>query len=103
MNVLPTLKASSVKTYLAEARGLNAYYNLLALDLFGMVFVKADPGAVSKIIRGTEAVDYLIKEFNAIINDLDNTVGPGRLTQNAVYGLLARLHLNCLLYTSRCV
>ena len=98
MNVLPTLKASSVKTYLAEARGLNAYYNLLALDLFGMVFVKADPGAVSKIIRGTEAVDYLIKEFNAIINDLDNTVGPGRLTQNAVYGLLARLHLNAAVY-----
>ena len=98
MNVLPTLKASSVKTYLAEARGLNAYYNMLALDLFGMVFVKADPGAVSKIIRGTEAVDYLIKEFNAIINDLDNTVGPGRLTQNAVYGLLARLHLNAAVY-----
>jgi hypothetical protein len=98
MNVLPTLKASSVKTYLAEARGLNAYYNMLALDLFGMVFVKADPGAVSKIIRGTEAVDYLIKEFNAIINDLDNSVGPGRLTQNAVYGLLARLHLNAGVY-----
>ncbi len=98
MNVLPTLKASNIKTYLAEARGLNAYYNMLALDLFGMVFIKADPGAVSKIVRGAEAVDFLIKEFNAVVNDLDNTVGPGRLTQNGVYGLLARLHLNAAVY-----
>lgn len=99
IDALPALNTSSSKTYLAEARAMRAYYSMLTLDLFGIVFVKEDPGSVSKIIRGAEAVDYIKKEFNAVINDLDNTVGPGRLTQNAAYGLLARLHLNSPVYS----
>lgn len=98
IDALPTLTAPSTKVYLAEARGLRAYYSMLTLDLFGLVFVKETPGETSKIIRGAEAVDYIINEFLAVVNDLDPSVGPGRLTPNAVYGLLARLHLNAAVY-----
>lgn len=41
-NTLPTLNDPVTKTYLAEARGMRAYYSLLTLDLFGLVFVKDD-------------------------------------------------------------
>ena len=98
INVLPTINTSSSKTYLAEARGLQAYYNMLALDLFGVIFVKDDPGATSRIVRGADAVTYLINEFQSVVNNLDNSVGPGRLTQSAVNGLLARLYLNAAVY-----
>lgn len=93
INTLPSLTVASSKTYLAEARGLKAYYNMLVLDLFGLAFVKDEPGNPSVILRGEKAVEYIKSELNAIVNDLDPTVGPGRLTPNAALGLLARLHL----------
>ena len=92
---------ANVKAYLAEARGMRAFYNLLSLDLFGVSFVKDDPGQVSKIIRGTEAVDYIKSELLAVEPILDNTTGPGRLTKAAVWGLLARLDLNAAVYRDR--
>ena len=63
-----------------------------------MLFVKDDPGTPSRILRGAEAVNYLINEFQSILNNLDNTVGPGRLTQYGAMGLLARLYLNAAVY-----
>ena len=98
MNTLPTNADPSAKTYLAEARGMRAYYNMLNLDLFGIVFVKEDVGETSKIIRGEEAFQYVKNEFLAVEPDLDNAVGPGRLTKSAVWGLLARLHMNAAVY-----
>ncbi|MGB3531498.1 MAG: RagB/SusD family nutrient uptake outer membrane protein [Saprospiraceae bacterium] len=98
INVLPEIDVPASKVYLAEARGLNAYYGMLTLDLFGLVFVKDDPGTPSRILRGAEAVNYLINEFQSILNNLDNTVGPGRLTQYGAMGLLARLYLNAAVY-----
>ncbi|WP_026262317.1 RagB/SusD family nutrient uptake outer membrane protein [Spirosoma panaciterrae] len=98
INTLPTLKDPVTKTYLAEARGMRAYYGLLTLDLFGIVFVKDDLGATSTILRGTEAVEYLKNEFLAVEPDLETGVGPGRLTKGAVWGLLARLYLNAGVY-----
>lgn len=77
---------------------MRAFYNLMSLDLFGVVFVKDDPGATSTIIRGTEAVDYIKAELLAVEPVLDNTTGPGRLTKAGVWGLLARLHLNAAAY-----
>jgi hypothetical protein len=55
MNALPTNGDPSAKTYLAEARGMRAYYLTMTLDLFGLVFVKEDVGETSIIIRGEEA------------------------------------------------
>ncbi len=98
---LQTSKDPNAKLYIAEARGMYAFYNLLALDLWGIIFVKEDPGATSKIVRGTEAVEYLKKVLLEVEPALDNTTGPGRLTKAAVWGLLAKLHLNAAVYNDR--
>nr|WP_315173093.1 RagB/SusD family nutrient uptake outer membrane protein [uncultured Flavobacterium sp.] len=88
----------TAKIYLAEAKGLRAYYSMLSLDLFGLIFVKENPAEVSTILRGNDAVEYIKNEFLAIENEVSKTVGPGRMTQGAVWGLLARLHLNAAAY-----
>jgi starch-binding outer membrane protein, SusD/RagB family len=98
MNALPTNPDPVAKTYLAEARGMRAYYNLVLLDLFGLVFVKDDLGEISTVLRGTAAVDHLKAEFLAVEPNLESNVGPGRLTKAGVWGLLARLHLNAAVY-----
>ncbi|NBA88169.1 RagB/SusD family nutrient uptake outer membrane protein [Emticicia sp. CRIBPO] len=98
INTLPTLNDPSTKTYLAEARAMRAYYNMLALDLYGVAFVKEDIGAVSKIIRGEEAFQYIKNELLAAEPNLETTVGPGRITKGGAWGLLARLYLNAAVY-----
>lgn len=98
INTLPTLNDPVTKTYLAEARGMRAYYSLLTLDMFGLVFVKDDLAANSTILRGDQAVEYIKSELLAVEPNLETTVGPGRLTKGAVWGLLARLHLNAAVY-----
>ena len=96
INVLTPLAETDgeAKVFLAEARGLRAFYNMIVLDLWGITFIKDDPAALSEILRGNEAVEYIKSEFEAVINDLKTDVGPGRITKGGVYGLLARLHLN---------
>jgi hypothetical protein len=101
INSLSTNKDPNAKVFLAEARGMRAYYSLLTLDLFGVVFVKDDPSGISEVIRGNEAVEYIKSELLAIEPVLDNTTGPGRITKAAVWGLLARLHLNAAVYRDR--
>jgi hypothetical protein len=101
LNALPTINDPNVEMYIAEARGMKAFYSLLSLDLFGVVFVKDDLGQASTILRGTEAVEYLKKELLEVEPKLSNNVGPGRITQAAVWGLLARLHLNAAVYRDR--
>ncbi|MCU0341408.1 MAG: RagB/SusD family nutrient uptake outer membrane protein, partial [Spirosomaceae bacterium] len=101
INALPTVNDPNAKTYIAEARGMRAYYNLMLLDLFGVVFSKDDPQAVSEILRGEPAVEYLKKELLAVEPDLLTNVGPGRLTKAGAWGLLARLHLNAAVYRDR--
>lgn len=90
----------NVKVYIAEAKAMRAFYNWMSLDLFGISFVKDDPGAISKIIRGTEAVEYIKKELIDVEPFLDNTTGPGRITKNGALGLLAKLHLNAAAYSN---
>jgi hypothetical protein len=82
------------RTFLAEARGLRAFYNMITLDLWGLAFQKDDTNELSIILQGSEALDYIRSEFEAIVGDLSTEVGPGRLTKAGVYSLLARLHLN---------
>lgn len=86
--------------YLAEARGMRAYYNMVMLDLFGIAFLKEDAGTTSVILRGDEAVKYIESELLAIepLVQPKGTVGPGRLNQAAVWGLLSRLYLNSTIY-----
>ncbi len=101
LNTLPANTDANAKTYLAEARGMRAYYSMLTLDLFGVIFVKDKPGETSVILRGDEAVEYIKSELLAVEPLLDNSTGPGRLTKAAVWGLLARLHLNAAVYHDR--
>lgn len=85
---------ASAKTFLAEVRGMRAYYSMLTLDLWGVVFQKEDPNELSVVLRGDEAVKYIKSELEAVVGDLKTNVGPGRLTQGGAYALLSRLHIN---------
>jgi len=98
INALGAINDPNAKLYQAEARGLRAYYALLSLDLFGLVFVKEDVNAASTIIRGNDAVEYIKSELLAIENLVETTTGPGRISKGAVWGLLARLYLNAPVY-----
>jgi hypothetical protein len=98
---LPTLNDPSVKTFLAEARAMRAYYGMLTLDLFGLVFVKEDPLALSVILRGKEAVEYIKAELLAAEPNLESNVTHGRISKEAAWGLLARLYLNSAVYNDR--
>jgi hypothetical protein len=98
INALSTNPDPSAKLFLAEAKGMRAYYSLLTLDLFGLVFVKNDGTETSKILRGDAAIEYIKSELLAIEPIVDNTTGPGRITKGAVWGLLARLYLNAAVY-----
>jgi hypothetical protein len=98
ISALATNNDPNAKVFLAEARGMRAYYSLLTLDLFGLVFVKEDASETSKILRGDDAINYIKAELLAIEPVLDNTTGPGRLTKTGVWGLLARLYLNAPVY-----
>jgi len=40
-------KDPNAAKYIAEAKGMYAFYNMLVLDLWGVLFVKEDPGATS--------------------------------------------------------
>jgi hypothetical protein len=98
INALATITDPNAALYLAEARGLRAYYSLLSLDLFGIIFVKENANQTSVILRGNEAVEYIKSELLAIENTVLTTTGPGRITKGGVWGLLARLHLNAAVY-----
>ena len=101
INTLPSNNDPNAKVFLAEARGMRAYYSLLTLDLFGLIFVKDDPGTASTILRGEQAVEYIKSELLAVEPTLETTTGPGRLTKAGAWGLLARLHLNAAVYRDR--
>ena len=50
------------------------------------------------IIKRYPRIEYIKNELLAIENIVVNDVGPGRITQAAVWGLLSRLHLNAAVY-----
>lgn len=83
---------------LSEMRALRAYYNMLMLDNWGIAFKKDAASQPSVILRRQEAISYIESEFLAVVNDLDNTKGPGRVSQAAVNGFLAQLYLNAAVY-----
>jgi hypothetical protein len=85
---------ATAKVFLAEVKGLQAYYNMLCLDLWGIAFQKEDPQELSVILRGNDAVEFIRSELEAVVGELKIDVGPGRLTQGGAYALLTRLHMN---------
>lgn len=83
---------------LYEMIALRAYLNMLMLDSWGLVFDKERSSDLSNILRGQEAIDYLNAELLSVVDKINTNLGPGRLTQAAVWGFLARLHLNSAVY-----
>lgn len=98
INTLPASSDPNAALFLAEARGMRAYYNLLCLDLFGIAFQKDDPKVNSVVLRGNDAVEYIKSELLAIEPIVRDDTGPGRITKAAVWGLLAKLHLQSAVY-----
>ncbi|UAB83728.1 RagB/SusD family nutrient uptake outer membrane protein [Zunongwangia sp. SCSIO 43204] len=83
---------------LAEMRALRAYENMLFLDSWGLAFRKESTAETSEILRGEEAIAYIETEFLAALENINNDRGPGRMTEDAIYGFLAKLYLNAAVY-----
>lgn len=93
--------------FLAEARGLLAFYTFHTLDLYGQApyrnpYVLNAPVEVKK---ADTAIDGLIKEVEAILPDLANlkerNTHNGRFTKQAAYALLADMYLNRAVFKNR--
>lgn len=109
-NISRTLAAIEVLTPLAdegnteaaaalyEMKALRGYLNMLMLDSWGMVLKKEVSNELSVVLRTQEAVDYIQSELLSVVDVINTDKGPGRMTQAAVWGLLARLHLNAAVY-----
>ncbi len=102
ISVLEILAESDPQSaiYLAESRAMRALYNHILLDAFGLVFVKDRIEDQSVILRGSDAVDYLISELTDVEGSVATVtqVGPGRMTKTGVQALLARIYLNAAVY-----
>jgi starch-binding outer membrane protein, SusD/RagB family len=81
-----------------EMVAMKAYLNMLALDNWGLVFKKELSSEVSQILRGQEAIGYIESELLSVVDLIRKDNDPGRLNQNAVKALLARLYLNAAVY-----
>jgi hypothetical protein len=101
IDAIPGTTESNTEVFVAEMRALKAYYSMLSLDLFGLVFVKEDPNETSVIIRGEEAFRYIESEFLYAESLVPSTISRGRLSKEAIQGLLARLYLNAAVYKDR--
>tara|TARA_R110000868_G_scaffold39137_6_gene136503 strand:- start:1866 stop:3608 length:1743 start_codon:yes stop_codon:yes gene_type:complete len=109
-NISRTLSAIEVLTPLAEGgnseaegalyemKALRAYLNMLTLDSWGLVFKKEDSSETSEVLRGQDAIDYIESELLSVVDVINTNKGSGRMTQAAVWGLLARLNLNAAVY-----
>lgn len=85
-------------TALYEMKALRAYLNMLMLDSWGLVLKKEVSNQLSEVLRTQEAIDYIQSELLSVVDVINTSRGPGRMTQAAVWGLLARLHLNAAVY-----
>ncbi|TDD98668.1 RagB/SusD family nutrient uptake outer membrane protein [Flavobacterium cellulosilyticum] len=93
--------------FLAEAKGLLAYYTYTTLDLYGQAPYR-DPNtenAPLKILKAETDIDQLILDVEAIIPDLaslgKNSTHTGRFTKEAAYSLLSAMYLNRSVFKDR--
>lgn len=87
----------------AEARFLRAWAMYWTLDLFDQVPYR-EPGesvaANARVRKGTEALDFIISEVNAVLTNLPD--GPAyRANKDAARGLLMKCYLNRGVYANR--
>ncbi|MEM9142695.1 MAG: RagB/SusD family nutrient uptake outer membrane protein [Bacteroidota bacterium] len=89
---------SEATAALHEMRALRAYLNMLMLDGWGLVLQKESSAEFSQVLKTQEAIDYIESELLDVVDVINTNLAPGRLTQAAVWGLLARLYLNAPVY-----
>ncbi|UOR05317.1 RagB/SusD family nutrient uptake outer membrane protein [Hymenobacter aerilatus] len=87
----------------AESRFIRAWATYLLLDLYDQVLYR-DPGenlgTLARVRKGTEALDFIVSEINAIQKDLPD--GPaGRANKDAARVLLMKCYLNKGVYANR--
>ncbi|MEM6842689.1 MAG: RagB/SusD family nutrient uptake outer membrane protein [Bacteroidota bacterium] len=83
---------------LNEMLALRAYLNTLMLESWGVVFAKETSDEISEVLRGQDAIDYIENDLLSVVDVINTDRGPGRITQSAVWGFLARLYLNAAVY-----
>lgn len=98
LNPLAEAGDNEAASALHEMRALRGYLNMLMLDSWGLIFKKEKSTETSEILRGQDAVDYIESEFQSVVGVINTDLGSGRMTQSAVWGFLARLHLNAAVY-----
>ncbi|KIC61890.1 RagB/SusD family nutrient uptake outer membrane protein [Chryseobacterium taiwanense] len=86
--------------FLAEAKGLLAFYTYTTIDLFGQAPYR-DPDNINapiQIRKAETTIDDLIKEVEGILPDLADiktkNTHAGRFTKQAAYAFLADMYLN---------
>lgn len=93
--------------YLAEAKGLLAYYTYTTLDLFGQAPYRNpdDEKAPLEIKHAASAIDELILQVEALIPSLaalgEKSTHNGRFTKEAAYSLLTTMYLNRAVFKDR--
>lgn len=110
LSAIKAINASEIPErplFLAEAKGLLAFYTYTTLDLFGQAPYR-DPliaNAPLQILQADTAIDQLITDVEAIIPDLANlgeqSTHSGRFTKQAAYSLLAAMYLNRAVFKDR--
>ena len=83
---------------LSEMIALRGYLNLLLLDGWGLALKKESSGDISEVLRKQDAIDYIENDFTSVVDVINTSRAPGRITQAAVWGFLSRLHLNAAVY-----
>lgn len=87
----------------AEARFLRAWAMYWILDLYDQVPYR-DPGEsvtqLARVRKGTEALDFIISEVNAVMANLPDAP-VNRATKDAARGLLMKCYLNRGVYANR--
>ncbi|TDW47950.1 putative outer membrane starch-binding protein [Flavobacterium sp. 270] len=95
------------KLFLAEAKGLLAYYLYTTLDLYGQAPYRdpMNPNAPLQILKADTQIDQLIKDVEALIPDLasmgEQQTHHGRFTKEAAYGFLSTMYLNRAVFKDR--
>lgn len=98
----PEKLSTDLKTYLAEARFLRAFYHFLLAQAWGDVPLRSEaatsPNPVNVQIAATpqeKVLKWCVDEIEAIVYDLDEGVEqtPSRVNQTVAEGILARIYL----------
>ena len=110
LTAIKSINASSLpqkNMFLAEAKGLLAFYTYTTLDLYGQAPYR-NPDvetAELEILQAGTAIDELIKQVESLIPNLSelgqNATHTGRFTKEAAYALLAQMYLNRAVYKDR--